>query len=159
MPKTFLQGLFFTFVMAFLMVYVMICYNIALSTGGMSNQVFLMAFGEMRIMWPIAIILEMTIVEMLSGRLAGRLITKDMAPIFIIVIRSSLIVCLMCPMMSLIATLLFKDAGNEFIAVWLQTTVFNFPMALCSQIFFCGPLGRLIFRSAMKFVPEKTVNA
>lgn len=157
MPKTFLQGLFFTIVMAFIMVYAMICYNIALSTGGMTNQVFLMAFGEMKIMWPIAIILEMTIVEKLSGMLAGRVINENMAPIAIIVIRSSMIVCLMCPIMSFIATLLFKNAGSEIIAVWLQTCVFNFPMALCWQIFFAGPLGRLIFRNCMKLVPTAEV--
>ena len=40
--------------MSFLMVYVMICYNISLNIGGMSNEVFLMAFGEMKIMWPVA---------------------------------------------------------------------------------------------------------
>ena len=61
-----------------------------------------------------------------------------------------MIVCLMCPMMSFIATLLFKNAGSNFIAVWFQTTVMNFPMALCWQIFGAGPLGRLIFRTAMK---------
>ena len=155
MPKTFLQGLYFTIIMAFLMVYTMICYNISLSTGGMSNQVFLMAFSEIKIMWPIAIILEMTVVEKLSGMLAERVITANMAPITIIVIRSALIVCLMCPTMSFIATLLFKNAGSEIIADWLQTAVFNFPMALCAQIFFCGPLGRLIFRNSMKLVPEK----
>lgn len=44
--------------------------------------------------------------------------------------------------MSFVATLLFKNAGKEIIAVWLQTTVFNFPMALAWQIFFVGPLVR-----------------
>ena len=50
MPKTKLQNVFFTILMAFLMVYAMICYNISLNIGGMTNQVFLMAFGEMKIM-------------------------------------------------------------------------------------------------------------
>ena len=63
MPKTKLQNVFFTIMMAFLMVYAMICYNISLSIGGMTNQVFLMAFGEMKIMWPAAIILEFFVVE------------------------------------------------------------------------------------------------
>ena len=36
----------------------MIFYNIALNMGGMSNQVFLLAFHELVIMWPIAFILE-----------------------------------------------------------------------------------------------------
>ena len=54
MPKTKLQNVIFTLMMAFLMVYAMICYNISLNIGEMSNQVFLMAFHEMVIMWPIA---------------------------------------------------------------------------------------------------------
>ena len=58
MPKTKLQNFIFTSMMAFLMVYAMICYNIAIATGGMTNQVFIMAFQEMIVMWPIAIILE-----------------------------------------------------------------------------------------------------
>ena len=63
MPKTKLQNVFFTIMMAFLMVYAMICYNISLSIGGMTNQVFLMAFGEMKIMWPAAIILEFLLLK------------------------------------------------------------------------------------------------
>ena len=51
----------------------------------------------------------------------------------------------MCPLMSLAATLLFKDAGSEIIAVWLQTTAINFPVALCWQLFFAGPVVRAIF--------------
>ena len=58
---------------------------------------------------------------------------------------SSVTVWLMCPTMSLIATLLFKSAGKEVIAVWLQTTVMNFPMAFFWQIFFAGPMVRAIF--------------
>ena len=66
MPKTKLQNVFFTILMAFLMVYAMICYNISLSIGGMTNQVFLMAFGEMKIMWPAAIILEFFVFKFLK---------------------------------------------------------------------------------------------
>ena len=57
MPKTKFQNVIFTLMMAFLMVYAMICYNISLNIGGMSNQLFLMAFGEMKIMWPVAFVL------------------------------------------------------------------------------------------------------
>ena len=44
MPKTKLQEVVFTILMVFVMVYAMICYNIALNMGGMSNVVFLNAF-------------------------------------------------------------------------------------------------------------------
>ena len=47
MPKTKFQNVVFTLMMSFLMVYAMICYNISMNIGGMTNQVFLMAFHEM----------------------------------------------------------------------------------------------------------------
>ena len=69
MPKTKLQNVIFTIIMAFVMVYAMVCYNIAIDKGGMSNQIFLLAFHEMPIMWPIAAILEFFVVEKLSKSL------------------------------------------------------------------------------------------
>lgn len=51
MQRTKLQNFIFTVVMAFIMVYGMVCYNIALDKGGMSNEIFLIAFHEMPIMW------------------------------------------------------------------------------------------------------------
>jgi hypothetical protein len=151
MPKTKFQNVIFTLIMAFVMVYVMICYNISLNKGGMSNEVFLLAFHELIIMWPVAFVLEMFVVERLAQKLAFRIVTPGQdKPIFITLAISSMIVCLMCPMMSLVATILFKNAGKEFVAVWLQTTALNFPVAFFWQIFFAGPLVRLIFRTIFK---------
>ena len=67
-------------------------------------------------------------------------------------------IAFMCPLMSLAATILFKNAGSsEFVAVWLQTTVFNFPMAFFLQLIYAGPVVRFIFRCIF---PEKgSVNA
>ncbi len=146
MQKSKLQSLIFTIVMAFFMVYGMICYNIALNIGGMTNQVFVMAFHELVIMWPVAIILELFIVEKLSLKLTLRCVDQNASKLSFTIVMCSMIVCLMCPMMSFVATLLFKNAGKEIIAVWLQTTVFNFPMALAWQIFFVGPLVRNMFK-------------
>ena len=150
MPKTKFQNVIFTLLMSFAMVYVMICYNISLNMGGMSNEVFLLAFHELIIMWPVAFVLEMFVVDKISHMLAFRIVTPQDRPIFITLAISSMIVCLMCPMMSFVATILFKDAGSQFVAVWLQTTVMNFPMAFFLQIFYAGPLVRLIFRTIFK---------
>ena len=151
MPKTKFQNFIFTVMMALVMVYAMICYNISLETGGMRNEVFLMALQELKIMWPLAVALELFVYARLSKKLAFRFVTpgKD-SPIFVILSVSSMIVCLMCPSMSLAAALLFKHPGSEAAAVWLQTTVMNFPMALCWQIFFCGPFVRLVFRRVFR---------
>ncbi len=133
----------------------MICYNIAISTGGMRDAVFRMALGELRIMWPLAIVLEMFVMEKPVMFLTSRVATKEMPFFFVLLIRCSLTVCLMCPTMSLAATMLFKDFHEAgFIGVWLQTAALNFPMALCWQIFFAGPAGRGIFRVLFR---KKTV--
>ena len=55
MPKTKFQNVIFTLLMAFAMVYAMICYNIAINRGGMTNEVFMLAFHEVIIMWPVAL--------------------------------------------------------------------------------------------------------
>ena len=83
MPKTKLQNIIFTLIMAFVMVYAMVCYNIALDKGGMTNEIFLLAFYEIPIMWPVACILEYFVVEKLSRKLAFRMVSPEDKPIFI----------------------------------------------------------------------------
>ena len=133
------------------MVYARICYNISLNIGGMANHVFLDAFHELVIMGPVAFILDFFLYGSLSKKLAFRIVNPaEDKPIMIILAISSITVCLMCPSMSLVATLLFKNPGKEVIAVWLQTTALNFPMAFFWQIFFAGPLVRKIFGEIFK---------
>lgn len=151
MPRNKFQTIIFTLLMTFFMVYVMICYNIAIEKGNMRNEIFLIAFQEMLIMWPAAFIIEMLFGEKLSMKLSQRIITPFMNNSKLIVLAiSSMTVCVMCPVMSLLAVLLFKSPGSELVAVWLNTIVFNFPMALFSQIFFVGPLVRFIFGTVFK---------
>ena len=137
--------------MVFVMVYAMICYNISLNIGGMANHVFLYAFHELVIMGPVAFILDFFLYGSLSKKLAFRIVNPaEDKPIMIILAISSITVCLMCPSMSIVATLLFKNPGKEVIAIWLQTTALNFPMAFFWQIFFAGPLVRKIFGGIFK---------
>ncbi len=151
MPKTKFQKVIFTILMVFVMVYAMICYNISLNIGGMANHVFLDAFHELVIMGPVAFILDFFLYGSLSKKLAFRIVNPaEDKPIMIILAISSITVCLMCPSMSLVATLLFKNPGKEVIAIWLQTTALNFPMAFFWQIFFAGPLVRKIFGAIFK---------
>lgn len=146
MPKNTFQEVIFTILMVFVMVYAMICYNISLNIGGMTNEVFLSAFHELIIMGPIAFILDFFIVGKLAKAKAFKIVdVKKDNPFHLVLAISFVSVILMCPLMSLAATILFKNAGSQIIAVWLQTTVLNFPMALCWQIFFAGPLVRFIF--------------
>ena len=118
MPKTLLQNIVFTIIMALLMVYGMICYNVALNTNGVTNATFVMALHELPIMMPIAAILEFFIVEKLATKLAFTVVRPTDRPQIITYAISTMIVCLMCPTMSLIATLLFKTPS---FGTWVQT--------------------------------------
>lgn len=147
MPKTKFQNVIFTIIMATIMVYGMIVYNVALNTGGVTNQTFLLALHEMPIMVPVAFILEFFVVEKLATRLAFSFMRPTDRPQFITYAISAMIVCLMCPVMSLIATLLFKEPS---FGTWIHTFGCNFPMAFFWQMFYCGPLTRLIFRTIFR---------
>ena len=134
--------------MAFVMVYAMVCYNIALDKGQMSNQIFLIAFHEMPIMWPIAIVLELFVVGRLAPMLAFKTVRPTDRPQVITFMISFYICIMMCPIMSLIATVLFKDSPS--VGTFIQTWGMNLPVALLWQLCYCGPLVRLIFRTIFK---------
>ena len=148
MPKTKFEDAIYTIIMASIMVYGMIVYNVALNTGGVSGQTFLLATHEMIIMVPVAFVLEFFIVGKIAQKLAFTVMKPTDRPQFITYAISICICCIMCPLMSLVATILFKD--TKTFATWVQTWAMNFPMAICYQMFYCGPLVRLIFRAIFR---------
>lgn len=147
MPQTKLQKAVFSVLMAVVMVYAMELYNLAWQAGGLHNGLFLEVLPDLLPISLIVILLQSFIGGPLAQKLAFRLVKpgKD-KPIFITLAVSACTVCLMCPMMSAVATVLFQHPGSQFLAVWLQTVARNFPMAFCWQIFFAGPLVRFVFR-------------
>lgn len=148
MPKNKFQDVIFTLIMASVMVYGMVVYNVALNIGGVTGQTFLLALHELPIMVPIAFILEFFIVGKIAKMLAFKVMRPDDRPQFITYAISICICCIMCPIMSLAATILFKD--TKTFGTWVQTWAMNFPMALLYQMFYCGPLVRLIFRTIFR---------
>ena len=147
MPKNKFQDVVFTIIMASVMVYGMVAYNIVLNTGSLENWVFGAVFHEWPIMVLIAIALELVFVGRLAMKVAFRLVNpREAGQTQIMLANSAASVWIMCPCMSFFATLLFKDSHNaQFLAIWIQTTVMNFPMALLLQFFFAGPITRRIF--------------
>lgn len=112
----------------------------------MTNQVFLEAFHELVIMGPIAFILDFFIIGHLAKKKAFQIVNlENDNPFHLVIVISVVSIILMCPCMSLAATLLFQNAGNQIVAVWLQTTVMNFPMAFFLQLCFAGPIVRFGF--------------
>ena len=157
MPKTKFQEIIFTILMVIVMVYGMVVYNISLDRGGVTNAVFALAFKELLVMCIVAFLLEVFLAGPLAKKLAFNIVTpgKDRMIVIILAI-SAMTVCLMCPLMSLAATVLFHGINSELFAKWIQITALNFPMALCWQIFFTGPLVRWIFGRLFR---EKVVEA
>jgi len=157
MPKNKFQDVVYTIIMATIMVYGMVVYNVALNMGGVSGATFLAALHELPIMVPIAFILEFFIVGKIAKALAFTAVRPTDRPQFITYAISICICCIMCPIMSLVATILFKD--TKTFGTWVQTWAMNFPMALLYQLFYCGPFVRLIFRSIFREKKEQNTSA
>ncbi|MEI3246101.1 MAG: DUF2798 domain-containing protein [Lachnospiraceae bacterium] len=155
MPRNKFEDVIFTAIMATIMVYGMVVYNVALNTGGVTGATFVMALHELPIMVPIAFILEFFIVGKLAKMLAFTVVRPTDRPQVITYAISICICCIMCPTMSLIATFLFKTPS---FGTWVQTFVMNFPMAICYQMFYCGPFVRLIFRLIFRRNEKKRIN-
>lgn len=153
MPKNKFQDVVFTAIMATIMVYGMIVYNVALNVGGVYGFTFLAALHELPIMAPIAFLLEFFVVGKIARALAFTVMRPTDRPQFITYAISICICCIMCPIMSLIATILFKE--NPSFGTWVQTWAMNFPMAILYQMFYCGPLVRLIFRTIFREKKEQ----
>ena len=151
MPKTKFQDFIYTIIMVIVMVYAMVFYNI-ISMEGPSNNAFLMALKELPIMGVIAFILEFFLIGKVAQKLALKIISpKEDKPIFMTIAISCIIVSFMCPIMSLIGSLLFNYNGIENIIInWLSLAIKNFPMALFWQLFYAGPFVRLIFKHIFK---------
>ncbi len=154
MPKNLKQEIIYTIMMVCVMVYAMVCYNIAIDNGGLENWVFLAAFSELPIMGVAGFLLDTFIAGPIAKKLAFRLFQPGQdKPIFVILAISVFSIWLMCPMMSFVASILFQDGlHRQLLSVWIELTIRNFPMAFFWQLFAAGPLVRTIFG---KLFPEK----
>lgn len=151
MPKTKLQNLVFTLLMAFCMVFCMTAYSISLEMGGFSTAVLGMTIREMWIEYIIVLIIVHFIVSKTAVILAKRIIDPSKnAPIFFMLAVQSFMVCQMVPIMTLVATILHGGLAGDWFGTWIQSAALCFPMALFIQIFYVGPLVRLIFRTIFR---------
>ena len=80
MPKNKFQDVVFTAIMATIMVYGMVVYNVALNMGKVTGETFLAAVHELPIMVPVAFVLEFFIVGKIAKALAFTVVTPDDRP-------------------------------------------------------------------------------
>ncbi len=151
MPKTKLQNCVFTLMMAFCMVFCMTAYSISIEMGGFSTAILGTTIREMWIEYIIVLIIAHFIVSKTAVFLAKRIIDPAKnPPIFFILAVQSFMVCQMVPIITLIVTFLHGGFAGDWFGSWIQTAVLSFPMAYVIQIFYVGPLVRLIFRTIFR---------
>ena len=139
MPQTKGQGVVFGILMSVFMAY------------GMENKVFWLALKEAAFMCVFVFVFSTLFGNRVGRSLAFRHVTPGQDnPFFITIMISSCTVLIMCPTMSLVATVIFTGVDGQFIANWFDTIRRNFPMALLWQLFAAGPATRWCFRKIFK---------
>lgn len=139
--------------MSLVMVYGMEVYNASIINKGVSYSTLLIPITEILLFMLIVTTLQTIIVWPLVQKILPKVIdTKTNSPLFVILVTSALTVCIMCPLMSLVATCLFKGIDINIFTKWIQTTAMNFPMALLWQIFVAGPLVRGLTSKINKYL-------
>lgn len=160
MPKTKMQGVVFGLIMSYAMACGMEVYNTAikmgvqLTAGGLSNLtglVFWEAFQEMPYMGLLVFLFS----NLWGNRLGARFMARhcDPArdnPYFCRLMRQAGTIAVMCPTMSLAASILFQIIPGgaplaQLPAIWIGTVLKIFPMAFFWNMFAAAPLTHWLF--------------
>ncbi len=151
MPKTKFQSIIFTAIMVFFMVFCMTVYNLALNMGTLNGMIFVLALKEMWLEYVVVYCLIFFVITETAKKLAFRVINPAQSqPIFLILAIQCFTVCQIVPVITLFATLVHGGITANWFFQWIRLAVICFPMALCAQVFYIGPLVRLIFRTLFK---------
>ena len=160
MPKAKFQGIIFGIIMSYAMAYGMEVYNIAikeginLTAGGFSNMtniIFRDALVETLYMGVLVILFSSLWGNRVGAAFAARHCDpKSDNPYICLLLRQAGTVAIMCPTMSLAASILFNIimAGaplSQLPAIWVGTLLKNFPMAFFWNMFAAAPFTHWIF--------------
>jgi len=155
--------------MSVTMAYGMEVFNVAVKEGFtpatvMPASVFRDALYEASFMCLFVFLFSNLWGNRIGQALAKRIVMEEKDnPFFIIVVTSSCTVLVMCPTMSLVASLLFtifpgRAPSSQLPAVWAGTILKNFPMALLWNLFAAGPLSRLVLKTICKRKGDSTAT-
>lgn len=160
MPRNKKQGIIFGIIMSYAMAYGMEIYNIAIKQGinltaggfsNMTNLVFWDALKEAVYMGLFVFIFSNLWGNRIGAAFAARHCdpSKD-NPYICQLLRQAGTVAIMCPTMSLVASILFNIilAGApiyQLPAIWVGTFFKNFPMAFFWNMFAAAPFTNWIF--------------
>lgn len=151
MPKTKFQSIIFTAMMVFCMVFCMTVYTISRNSGTLELRTFALAIREMWLEYIIVFCLIFFVITETSKKLAFRILPPENAqPVFTVLTIQCFTVCQIVPVITLCATFIHNGLISDWFFRWIELAVVCFPMALCLQIFFIGPLVRFLFRTIFK---------
>lgn len=137
--------------MAFVMVYGMESYN-HIVANTFSLSAFTVSLFELAWLMTAVIVLQTFAGAPLARKIAFSFINPETAnPKFVVLAMQISTVLIMCPLMSFVAALAFKNGlhGNT-VEIWLKTIVLNFPAALLWQILVAGPVVRFVVDKVKK---------
>lgn len=160
MPRTKTQGIIFGLIMSYAMAIGMEVYNIAIKMGfnlkmggfsSMTNAVFPAALVEASYMG-----LFVFLFSSLYGNRVGAAFAAKVSdpgrnnPYFCQLMRQAGTIAVMCPTMSMVASILFnvilaKQPITQLPAIWVGTVIKNFPMAFFWNMFAAAPFTRWLF--------------
>lgn len=165
MPKTKFQGIIFGIIMSYSMAIGMEVYNIAFKMGfpmqpggfsSMTNAVFPAALMEASYMGVFVFIFS----NLWGNRFGAAFAVKhtDMTKdnhYFCMLMRQAGTIAVMCPTMSMVASILFNVilAGqpvSQLPAIWVGTVIKNFPMAFFWNMFAAAPFTRWLFGKILR---------
>lgn len=145
MEKTKAQKVIFSLLMAFVMVFGMESYNHIIVANRFSLSVFAISFFELAWLMAVVIALQTFAGAPLARKIAFRFVKPESNRKFIILAMQISTVLIMCPLMSFVAALAFKNGLHDnTVEIWLKTIAWNFPMALTWQILVAGPAVRFV---------------
>ena len=174
MPQNRFQKMLFAFITVVITVHAYVFYSLYVVHGSMfmniTGESYVIAainrmggvpvFGTPVPIWAVVLIefclaflLECVLGSPLSFKLASKVFDPQTThPVHF----ESAIICatvgIMCPVMSLLAAILYYNYQGGFniftlLAEWLKLVCFNFPFAFFTQLFFIQPLVRKIFKT------------
>lgn len=153
MPETKRERLIFLLMMSTAMTIGMESYNLILMHAS-GNHLFKAVTIDFPLMTITVALTQWFIAGPIALHFASWFLPENPSPFRRILTISTCTVLLMCPLMSLAATLYFKQELGSLPSVWLSTFLINLPMAFCWQMFIAGPAVRRTFRACFMRSPS-----
>jgi len=160
MPKTKFQGVVFGLIMSYAMAYGMEIYNVAIKAGynlnaggfsNMTNAVFLGALKEAAYMGFFVFIFSSLWGNRIGAQMAAKRVNNEKDnPYTCRLMRQACTVAVMCPAMSMAASILFNiipggASWSQLPAIWVGTVLKNFPMAFLWNMYAAAPFTHWLF--------------